>query len=213
MKPILFVVTLLLFISGFSQTIPEKVKITEIPYPLQWVIKPEAFIQKNDTIEITAGSKTNMFFAPHGHFNVSNMPKLLFQPDSDFVFSAKATAYHQSKWEAAMLVVYIDESYWAKLCFENQSPGVQRMVSVVTNEISDDAYSDIVNGNSIYMQVSKKGKQIVFSYSQDAKNWIGIRYFRLNSDKPIKVGFASQSPIGNGLTSVFSGIEYTETTK
>lgn len=107
-----------------------------------------------------------------------------------------------------MLVVYIDESYWAKFCFENEAPSKNRMVTVVTNEVSDDAYSDYVIGNAVYMQISKEGRQVVFSYSLDNENWIGIRYFRLNSEKPIRIGFASQSPIGKGLTSLFSEIEY-----
>lgn len=198
----------LLSIPAFAQVIPDRVTIDGIPQPLEWVITPEGFKQNNGSIEITAGPKTNMFFAPHGKTKVSNMPKLLFMPDNDFVLSAKASANHKSKWEAAMLVIYINENYWAKFCFENQSPGVQRMVSVVTNEISDDAYSDIIESDTVYMKITKKGKQIGFYYSCDSENWIGVRYFRLSSDKQLKTGFASQSPIGEGLTSTFSEIKY-----
>ncbi|MBN2069028.1 MAG: DUF1349 domain-containing protein [Opitutales bacterium] len=186
------------------------IHVEGIPTPLQWIIEPVAFEQTGATLAITAGPQTNMFYAPHGNFRVSNMPKLLFRPSNDFTLQAKAHAKHKSKWEAAMLVVYIDEDYWAKLCFENQEPGIQRMVSVVTNQISDDAYSDIVNGSDVYMRVTKKGQEIQFSYSNDGENWVGIRYFRLNSDKPLSVGFSSQSPIGQGLTSFFSDIKYTE---
>jgi regulation of enolase protein 1 (concanavalin A-like superfamily) len=149
-----------------------------------------------------------MFYAPHGNFNVSNMPKLLFKPDGNFTFSAKAYTEHKTKWEAAMLVVYINESYWAKFCFENESLSKNRMVTVVTNEISDDAYSDYVIGDSVYMMIKKEGKQITFSYSADNENWVDIRYFRLNSEDTIRIGFASQSPIGAGLTSTFSDIHY-----
>jgi len=206
-----FISLFLLLTSILSATeIPNQIHIKGIPHPLEWVIEPTAFEQTSSTIEITAGPHTNMFYAPHGYFHVSNMPKLLFTPSGDFALQTKAYTEHKSKWEAAMLVVYIDENYWAKLCFENQEPGIQRMVSVVTNKISDDAYSDIVKGNTIYMRVSKKGKEIQFSYSKDGENWVGIRYFRLNSDKPLKVGFSSQSPIGEGLKSSFSEIQYRE---
>jgi uncharacterized protein len=82
------------------------------------------------------------------------------------------------------------------------------MGSVVTNEISDDAYSDVVSDNSIYMKIQKMGLQIEFAYSTNGTEWIGVRYFRLNSDKPLRVGFASQSPIGESLASTFSEIEY-----
>lgn len=207
MRTVLLLMVFLVGKTAFAQE-TKQIKIEELPQPLEWIVKPDSFKIENGTIEITAGPNTNMFYAPHGHFNQSNMPKLVFESDSNFVFSANALTEHKSKWEAAMLVVYIDENYWAKFCFENEAPSKNRMVTVVTNEVSDDAYSDYVEGNSVYMQILKKGKQIVFSYSLDNKKWIGIRYFRLNSEKPIKIGFASQSPIGNGLTSVFSEIKY-----
>jgi hypothetical protein len=203
---------LFLFIAGTlaASEPPNTVSIPGIPKPMEWIIKPEAFKQTEAEIAITAGANTNMFYAPHGNFNVSNMPKLVFTPESDFTLVSKARTQHKTKWEAAMLVVYIDENYWAKLCFENQEPGIQRMVSVVTNKVSDDAYSDIITNDSVYMRVSKSGKQIEFAYSQNGSQWIGIRYFRLDSEKPLKVGFSSQSPIGEGLTSYFSEIKYTK---
>ncbi|GAA4943866.1 hypothetical protein GCM10023314_16130 [Algibacter agarivorans] len=212
MRTVLLLMIILVGKTAFTQEV-KMCEVKEIPQPLEWIIKPDSFNIQNGTIEISAGPNTNMFYAPHGHFNQSNMPKLVFRPDSNFVFSANALAEHKSKWEAAMLIVYIDENYWAKFCFENEAPSKNRMVTVVTNEVSDDAYSDYVEGNSVYMQISKKGRQIVFSYSLDSKKWIGIRYFRLDSEKPIKIGFASQSPIGNGLTSVFSEIKYNAISK
>lgn len=208
MKNILIIITLLVGKTMFSQENTKEIQLKEIPKPLEWIVEPESFYAENGIIKISAGANTNMFYAPHGNYYVSNIPKLLFYPDSNFVFSAKAFTEHKSKWEAAMLVVYIDERYWAKICFENEAPLKNRMVTVVTNEVSDDAYSDYIKSNSVYMQISKKGKQIVFSYSYDNKTWIGIRYFRLDSEKAIRIGFASQSPIGNGLTSVFSEIKY-----
>jgi len=205
---ILSALTVLLAGNIFSQEAAKIIEIEGIPGVLEWVIEPDSFTVKNRTVSISAGPGTNMFYAPHGNFNVSNMPKLLFKPDDNFTFSAKAYTKHKTKWEAAMLVVYINESYWAKFCFENESLSKNRMVTVVTNEVSDDAYSDYINGDSVYTMIKKEGKQITFSYSGDGKNWVDIRYFRLNSEDTLKIGFASQSPIGKGLTSIFSDINY-----
>ena len=196
--------------STYGQELQKLISIEPIPHPLEWVLKPEAFRQEGESITIDAGPNTNMFYSPHGSFRVSNMPKLLFQPKGDFSLQAKAQTKHQSKWDAAMLVAYVDEDFWAKLCFENQDPGIARMVTVVTNEISDDAYSDLIDGGSVYMKIEKQGAQIVFSYSKNGVDWIAIRYFRLNSGKPLKIGFSSQSPVGQGLRSVFSEIKYQE---
>lgn len=204
-----------ILLMGISASAQKNVnyKLKELPQPLEWVVEPESFTIEKGVISITAGPNTNMFFAPDGNFNQSNMPKFLFEPHADFELSAKAFAKHQSKWDAAMLVVYVDEAYWAKFCFENESPTKNRMVTVVTNQISDDAYSDSIETESVYMRISKKGRQIVFSYSLDNSSWFGVRYFRLDTDKPLKIGFASQSPIGKGLTSTFSEIEYREITE
>lgn len=210
MKYILSALILLLAGNIYAQKITKSIEIKGIPGFLEWVVEPDSFNIQNGTISISAGPNTNMFYAPHGNFNVSNMPKLLFKPDDNFTFSAKAYTQHKTKWEAAMLVVYINESYWAKFCFENESLSKNRMVTVVNNEISDDAYSDYVIGDSVYMMIRKEDKQITFSYSGDGKNWIDIRYFRLNSEDTLKIGFASQSPIGTGLTSIFSDIKYTQ---
>ncbi len=193
-----------------SQENQNNIKINGIPGTLEWVIEPDSFNINEGTISITAGPDTDMFYAPHGNSKTSNVPKLLFAPDDDFIFRAKAYTEHKSRWEAATLVVYINEDYWAKLCFENESRTKNRMVSVVTNKISDDAYSDYVIGKSVYMKITKEGKQIVFSYSEDNNKWIDVRYFRLDSEEPIRIGFSSQSPHGKGLTSVFSEINYSK---
>lgn len=210
MKTLYTYIILCLPLSIFAQEVPTSVIIKSIPSPLKWVIEPRSFNQTNESIEITAGANTNMFYAPDGNFNASNMPKLLFEPSDNFTLSAKVKAEQKSKWDAAMLVVYIDESYWAKFCFENESLGINRMVTVVTNKISDDAYSCYTEGNSVYMQITKKGKQFTFAYSTDGIKWNNIRYFRLTSENTVKIGFSSQSPIGEGLSSSFSEIKYEE---
>ncbi len=192
----------------WAQPEPAEIRIDGIPKALNWVVEPENFTVTDGIVSIEAAAKTNMFYAPHGNFRASNMPKLLFEPDEDFTFSVKAATEHRSKWDAAMLVVYVDEDYWAKFCFENESPGKNRMVTVVTNEISDDAYSDYIPDEWVYMQIEKKGRQVVFSYSLDGDSWVKIRYFRLNKEDGLRVGLASQSPIGEGLTSMFSEIRY-----
>ena len=75
------------------------------------------------------------------------MPMLVFEPVGDFSLSAQVEAKQIEQWDAAMLVVYVNNEYWAKLCFEMPQMNLKRMVSVVNNVISDDAYHDIIEGN------------------------------------------------------------------
>jgi len=198
----------LLFSVQYSSSQTKSIEIPGINSKTTWINQPVDAFASADTLVITAGPKTNMFIAAGNSFNVCNMPMLVIEPDGNFSLSAQAKAEHIGRWDAAMMAVYINNEYWAKLCFEMPKLNLKRMVSVVNNVISDDAYHDVIEGNEVYMRVSKKGLRITFSYSTDGQEWVDVRYFTLRSEDSIKVGFASQSPVGEGFTSKFYNITY-----
>ena len=39
-------------------------------------------------------------------------------PEGDFQFSARVKAVHQETFDAGVLMLWMDEAHWAKLCFE-----------------------------------------------------------------------------------------------
>jgi hypothetical protein len=82
------------------------------------------------------------------------------------------------------------------------------IVSVVTNGLSDDNNSIAISGDTVYLKVAKAGQAIFFYASQDGQHWSIIRAFSLGENPDLRIGFSSQSPVGNGCTSIFSDIKY-----
>jgi regulation of enolase protein 1 (concanavalin A-like superfamily) len=160
------------------------------------------------SLSIAAGKSTDWFISPTDSKPTSNAPVLLFQPASEFVLSAKVQIEFGKQWDAGTLMVYSDDSSWAKLAFEMSVYGEPTIVSVVTRGVSDDCNSAAIAGHAVYLQVAKVGSTLSFYYSTDAGSWRLVRTFTLGETKTLRVGFSAQSPIGEGVTAVFSEIRY-----
>jgi len=133
---------------------------------------------------------------------------LVFEPDSDFVFSARVSGSLKEIYDVAALVVYQDNDHWAKLCFENSVEKLTTIVSVVTRTYSDDCNSMSIPDDYAYLSIRKQGKEFTFSYSRDGTKWNMIRHFRLDLPQKIQVGFAVHGSRGNGFSARFSDVRY-----
>lgn len=183
-----------------------------VPFSLQVKNSPvSCSITGDSVLEIAAAGKTNLFVSPTGKYNVQNAPMVLFSPDSDFTFVAKATAVFKSVYDVAALVLYQDSAHWAKFCFENSVDRQPTMVSVVTRHYSDDCNSVNTADSFAYMAIVKKGLEISFHYSADGLHWRMIRNFRLDTGKNLKLGFAVHGSRGNGFSARFSDVRYSST--
>ena len=183
--------------------------IQGLPGPLTWQHAPASWkIDNNQTLSITAGKGTDWFASPMGDEPTDNTPRLLFKPAEDFVLSAKVTVGFQSQWDPGALVLYVNDTVWAKLCFEMTIEKQPTIVSVVTRGLSDDNNSIAIKGSAVYLKVAKAGQAIFFYASEDGHKWTIIRAFSLGATPNLRAGFSSQSPVGDGCTSVFSDIRY-----
>ena len=106
-----------------------------------------------------------------------------------------------------MLVVHESDGVWAKLCFEYSPQREPMVVSVVTRGVSDDCNSFVVDGASVWLRVARVGSAFAFHASTDGSNWSFIRHFALEGGEP-SVGFAAQSPTGEGCAVTFEQIAY-----
>ncbi|MGA2352118.1 MAG: DUF1349 domain-containing protein [Terracidiphilus sp.] len=181
-----------------------------VPGPLTWQHAPVQWKIEDGgkTLSITGGKQTDWFANPFDGALVDNSPRLLFKPSDDFALSAKVTVDFRSQWDAGVLVLYINDRVWAKLCFEMTIEKHAAIVSVVTRETSDDNNSIAIPGNSVYLKMAKAGAAIFFYASQDGEHWTIIRTFTLGKNPDLRIGFSSQSPTGNDCTTVFTQIEY-----
>lgn len=183
--------------------------IEGVPTPLTWQNPPANWkIEKGQKLSITGGKGTDWFVSPMDGERKDNSPRLLFKPARDFVLSAKVTVGFQSQWDTGVLVLYVNNSLWAKLCFEMTVDKHPAIVSVVTRDLSDDNNSIAIPGASVYLKVAKAGQAIFFYASEDGQTWTIIRAFSLGKTSDLRIGFSSQSPVVEGCETVFSQIQY-----
>jgi len=205
----IFFVSIMLFgiIAAHAQN-KDSVTIASVPNKLFWENSPVHFENNKSTFTITAGEKTDMFRDPNVTYNTDNAPKLLFVPDSNFVLIAAIQHNFTGKWDGGAIVLKADNLHWIKFCFEKDYTGTHRVVSVVTNDISDDCNSVPVTANKVFYKIAKADNVVTLYYSADGEKWFLIRHFQFNAAGPLNLGFLAQSPTGKSCTVTFSNIKY-----
>lgn len=184
--------------------------LAAIPHPLTWATEAAAFTTiGDDAIEMSAARQTDLFIDPRGAVTMTNSARLLFQPDARFMLSAHAHGNLVATYDAAVLMLYVDDRHWAKLCLERSPQGEPMIVSVVTNGVSDDCNSVVLDTPAAHLRVAGLGSAFALHYSQDGVVWHFVRYFALQAIAGLRVGFSVQAPTGEGCTVRFTGIRYT----
>jgi uncharacterized protein len=163
----------------------------------------------------TAGSRTDIFIDPGGRGTLDaesmlNAATLLgVPPAGDFQLSARVTVGFGATYDAGVLLLWIDERHWGKLCFEFSPAREPMIVSVVTRGVSDDANAFVVPGQSVWLRLSRIDQAYAYHASVDGKRWLMIRFFRIDdSSASDNVGFEAQSPTGDGCTVTFDDIRF-----
>jgi regulation of enolase protein 1 (concanavalin A-like superfamily) len=114
-----------------------------------------------------------------------------------------------STFDAGVLLLWLDERRWAKLCFEFSPAGEPMIVSVVCRGVSDDANAFVVPGRSVWLRVSRIDRAYAYHASLDGKAWQMIRVFILGDHTSgDKIGFEGQSPTGDGCAVTFDEIRF-----
>jgi len=163
---------------------------------------------KDGNLKIQSQAKTDWYDAPIGGEHVATSPLMLFPAPKDFVLTAKISVNFSSQFDAGALIVYAGEENWLKFAFESQDGKSGSIVSVVTRGLSDDVTGTAIQGDSVYLKVSKTGQAIFLFFSVDGKHWTLTRAFNLGPEKPLQFGFSAQSPRGTGATATFSEIQF-----
>jgi uncharacterized protein len=186
-------------------------RLSAVPVEMQWKNDPIDWnVGPDDSLSITTGAKSDWFIDPSGSgLASSNAPAALFvAPDENFLLSSRVTVNFGATYDAGVLCVYERDDLWAKLCFEYSPQQKPMIVSVVTRGLSDDCNSAVIDGNSVYMRLTRLGTTFVFHYSLDGQYWNMVRYFTLGKLENMRVGFLAQSPTGESCNVVFSEIAY-----
>lgn len=185
--------------------------LASLPASLAWKNRPVQTTSDGDQqISITTGAHTDWFNDPAGAHVNANAPIALFvPPDLTFRLQAKVTVAFAGTFDAGTLFAYAHDALWAKLCFEYSPQQQPMIVSVVTRGVSDDCNSVVVEGPTVHLRLYRHEDVLAFHYSLDGHTWHFVRHFSLGPVEQLRVGFLTQSPIGQGCQAIFSEIRYT----
>ncbi|SFD54474.1 DUF1349 domain-containing protein [Flavobacterium phragmitis] len=174
------------------------------------LIKKEA----NEKIIFKAGEKSDYFSDPDGKLSNTTAPMLLSKVDNTkpFTLTAKVTPGFTEKglYNAGVLYIYVNDSFYQKFCFEQDERGNHRIVTVRTMGTSDDNNHDVVKEPTVYMKISSDTKTVASYYSLDKKNWQMVRLYKNNYPKEIWMGISTQCPVDKGTQSIFEEINLEE---
>lgn len=180
-----------------------------VPFPLEPSGNPacQATVSGGSLILIS-GAKSDLFIDPEGGEGARpDAGRLTGLPgDLDFTLSARVTVQFGSVFDAGVLLVYLSERRWAKLCYELSPQRRPTAVTVVTHGTSDDSNSFETAGGPLWLRITRSGRAWAFHASEDGAWWRLLRYFTLGEASGARVGFLAQSPTGPGCTAVFEEI-------
>ncbi len=184
-----------------------------LPWGLEWAIEPASWQFDGKTAAIDAATSTDAFVDPAGASAVLDAARALAVASSDrWQFSAKVTVDFHATYDAGALLLWSDDRHFAKLCFEYSPQGDAMVVSVVTRDVSDDANSWTVDGDTVWLRISKIADQAyAFHSSGDGMRWSLVRYFALAGSRPVQYGIGVQSPTGDGCAARFDELKLSET--
>ncbi|MFC8870469.1 DUF1349 domain-containing protein [Streptomyces sp. NPDC057148] len=187
-------------------------ELPELPFTLRPYGPDGHWSYAGGVLTGTAGPRQDRFVPPTGEAldAASDAPRLLGAPEGDFQLIARVTVGFGAAFDAGVLYVHVGERAWAKLCLE-YSPDVATVCTVVTRGHSDDCNSFTVDGDSVWLRVSRTGRAFAFHASLDGERWTFVRVFTLGDEKETDaalVGFMTQSPVGEGCVVSYDRIAF-----
>jgi uncharacterized protein len=187
------------------------VVVPGLPFPLESSGSPacQATVSGNGLV-LSCGAKSDLFIDPAGEEGARpDAGRLTGLPgDLDFTVAARVTVRFASVFDAGVLLLYLSERRWAKLCYEFSPQHKPTAVTVVTRGTSDDCNSFETAGGPLWLRITRSGRAWAFHASDDGAWWRLLRYFTLGEASGARVGFLAQSPNGPGCTAVFDEITY-----
>ena len=167
---------------------------------------------EDDEVVLEAEPRGDIFLEPGTTNSVCKLTGLgSWTLDRSFRFSARITVDFRTTADSGILLAWLDQDNWFKLCAEQDAQGQRRVVSVVTRGRSDDSNGTLLTGESVHLRISRLGDLIALHSSSEGTEWDLVRLFEFSpvADRPILLGLAAQSPTGEGTTATFDRIHFT----
>ena len=186
-------------------------RLPGVPFPFESSGTPACqATMDGGTLTLLGGPKSDLFIDPAGdEATRPDAGRWTGLPgESDFTFSARVTVGFASTFDAGVLLLYLSERRWAKLCYELSPQRKPTAVTVVTHGTSDDSNSFETAGGPLWLRITRSGRVWAFHASADGAYWQLLRYFTLGEASGARIGFLAQSPTGAGCTAIFDSVTY-----
>jgi len=192
-------------------------KLPGLPFPLEPAGSPAPGCRVlRGALILRAAAGTDMFADPGGPVGADPGPVpdagrfVGLPPAGDFTLAAAVRVEFARAFDAGALLLHARERHWAKLAFEYSPQLRPTAVTVVTKGVSDDCNSFEVDGDTLWLRITRSGRAWAFHASADGSWWRLLRYFALGGDPAelVRVGFLAQSPTGEGCTATFDHISF-----
>lgn len=175
---------------------------------MSWLNEPPEWVFDERGLTIVPQARTD-FFRPCGGTPVDNACLLCRNVTGDFTAITRARAHLVGFGDAAAITVRASESTWAKLCLERSPFGEVSVVSVVTNQCSDDANGELLDGPDCFLRLTRRGDVFGMHYSLDGETWRFVRTFGFPLPRVVKVGVHAQAPFEGGCWATFGYLALT----
>ena len=186
-------------------------RLPGVPFPFESSGTPACpATMEGGRLTLVSGAKSDLFIDPAGdEARRPDAGRWTGLPgDDDFTFAARVTVGFASVFDAGVLLLYLSERRWAKLCYEFSPQHKPTAVTVVTHGTSDDSNSFETAGGPLWLRITRSGRIWAFHASEDGAYWKLLRYFTLGEASGARVGFLAQSPTGVGCTAIFDSVTY-----
>jgi len=169
-------------------------------------------VSEKDVITIKSDARKDYFNDPDGKLSNATAPVLLATVDNTkpFTLTSKVTPLFKETYDAGALYIFSTEVLWHKFAFEQDERGRTRIVSVRTIETSDDNNHEVIEQGNVYLKISSDTKTVGFYFSTDNTTWNLARLYKNNYPNQIWLGVSSQSPMGDGNTTIFENCTLTD---
>jgi regulation of enolase protein 1 (concanavalin A-like superfamily) len=189
------------------------VRLPGVPFPLTSEGRPSGHEPRAlpNGVELTAAPRADLFLDPGGFDVAPDAERFVAPVSGDFQLSALVSVSFHSTFDSGVLIGYVDESTWFKICAELDPAGVPRVVSVVTRGgASDDSNGSPLSQAGAHLRIARLGRAFALHTSDTGELWSLVRYFSLGvpDDRPIKIGMLAQSPTGEGTTVRFEDVHF-----
>ena len=146
-------------------------KLPSLPFPLEPAGSPPPGCHvRRGALILSAAAGTDLFVDPAGAGpgQVPDAGRFAgLPPAGDFTLAAQVRVEFGSMYDAGALLLHARERHWAKVCLEYSPQLRPTAVTVVTRGVSDDCNSFEVDGDTLWLRITRSGAAWAFHASAD----------------------------------------------